>query len=113
MCNEFTSCGILPLQQWDETLAAVAQDWADRCFFSPNRQTTVNHPALGPAVRKGENLYAAGLTEGIEAAIRSWFSDDESSEYTQVCETLYTEVSLYTNTLQMPLEGVFPSFVST
>lgn len=69
---------------WNQTLANIAQTWANKCVFKHSGGT------LGPF---GENLAAGtGSSYGIEAAIQSWTnevsqynpSDPVASHFTQV-----------------------------
>ena len=65
----------------------MAQEWANGCYFGPNPQVTIDHPTVGQAVRKGQNLYIANMKdEGVESAIEAWsMAGSEDQRYTQVC----------------------------
>jgi len=65
----------LPPLVWDESLAAIARNWADRC---PDGHR--------PDSELGENLYWSTGELDVDAAIASWASEAANYDYrTMVC----------------------------
>ena len=74
----------LPPMEWDDGLAAVAQDWADRCDF--------NHSSN----QYGENLYVSTAQNPGTRAVEAWADEIHDYDYysntcTAVCGH-YTQI---------------------
>jgi uncharacterized protein YkwD len=61
----------LPMMVWDAGLAAVAQQWANRCDF--------NHSTN----EFGENLYVSTSSSEGTRAVESWASEVDDYQYAQ------------------------------
>lgn len=71
------------LQQWDENLAAFAQEYAENCTFAHSRSADRMNLVDGVSW-VGENLYitSAQFYEGVtKDAIEAWYNEKSDYDY--------------------------------
>ena len=77
-------------QEWNVDLAAKAQDYARKCFLSPN--PVVNFMLEpGRPIRAGENLYNGTVNSTVEQVIEEWYQDADSANFVQVPRSTHYE----------------------
>jgi uncharacterized protein YkwD len=75
----------LPLVEWNEELARVAQSYAERCIFEHNSERTKQYEAIsGKNDYVGENLYLSTAFSITPAeAVQSWASEAQDYNYSR------------------------------
>ncbi len=68
------------MQQWNEELAQVAQDWSEECLLENNPDRATNAPSFSTV---GENILATSSTSERDytAYVRSWFDNVAFYDY--------------------------------